>query len=32
MEDFGEGAPEGVVAGLLDAGFEKVDGLQEDGG
>lgn len=30
--DLGYGEAEGVVAGLLDAGFEEVDGLEEDGG
>jgi hypothetical protein len=32
MKDLGERAPQRVMAGLLDAGLEEVDGLQEDGG
>lgn len=30
--DLAEGLQEGVRAGLLDAGFEEVGGLEEDGG
>jgi len=31
-EDGFEGGEERVVSGLLDAGFEEVGGLEEDGG